>query len=120
MDMLVDTERDERSEDSHDDKGFTLIELLIVIVILGILAAVVVLSVRGITDKGQANACKAQYKALETAVEAFYAETGAMPADEPALVAANLLNEQSEWYDITNGDIDPVANPAKCTYDPVP
>ena len=34
------------------DEGFTLIELLIVIVILGILATVVVFSVRGLTDPG--------------------------------------------------------------------
>ncbi len=31
----------------REDRGFTLIELLIVIIILGILAAVVVFSVRG-------------------------------------------------------------------------
>jgi prepilin-type N-terminal cleavage/methylation domain-containing protein len=41
------------------DEGFTLIELLIVIVILGILAAVVVFAVNGITDRGEKSACKA-------------------------------------------------------------
>ena len=41
----------------NQDKGFTLVELLIVIVILGILATVTVFAVRGITDRGQDNAC---------------------------------------------------------------
>ena len=55
------------------DEGFTLIELLIVIVILGILATVTVFAVRGITDKGQANACQTDKKTFETAIEAYYA-----------------------------------------------
>ena len=40
-----------------EDHGFTLIELLMVIVILGVLSAVVVFSVAGINDKGEAAAC---------------------------------------------------------------
>ena len=43
--------------ENKQDKGFTLVELLIVIVILGILATVTVFAVRGITDRGQDNAC---------------------------------------------------------------
>ena len=56
-----------------DDGGFTLIELLMVIVIIGILAGIVVFSVRGINDTGEAAACKADLKTVETAVEAYYA-----------------------------------------------
>ncbi len=61
------------------DKGFTLVELLIVIVILGILATVTVFAVRGITDKGQTNACAVERRTLDTAIEAFFADTGADP-----------------------------------------
>ena len=57
------------------DKGFTLVELLIVIVILGILATVTVFAVRGITDKGQDNACAVEKRTLETAIESHYAST---------------------------------------------
>jgi prepilin-type N-terminal cleavage/methylation domain-containing protein len=59
--------------ENNQDKGFTLVELLIVIVILGILATVTVFAVRGITDKGQENACDVEARTLDTAIEAYYA-----------------------------------------------
>lgn len=60
----------------RNDNGFTLIELLIVIVILGILAAIVAFSVRGIVDRGDLSACKAEVKTVATAEEANYAKLG--------------------------------------------
>jgi prepilin-type N-terminal cleavage/methylation domain-containing protein len=60
----------------RQDSGFTLIELLIVIVILGVLAAIVAFSVRGITDRGETSACKAEVKTVATAEEAYYAKNG--------------------------------------------
>ncbi|MDO7867411.1 prepilin-type N-terminal cleavage/methylation domain-containing protein [Nocardioides jiangxiensis] len=61
------------------DDGFTLIELLIVIIILGILAAIVVFSVRGIADRGNTAACKTEVRTVETAAEAYYAKKGSYP-----------------------------------------
>jgi prepilin-type N-terminal cleavage/methylation domain-containing protein len=71
----------------NGENGFTLIELLIVIVILGILAAIVVFSVSGITDKGNTSACKADKATVETAVEAYYANQTTSPATYPADLA---------------------------------
>ena len=79
--------------------GFTLIELLIVIVILGVLSAVVVFAVGGISSKGNQAACNADVKSVETAQEAYYAGTGpllgngAYAASVGALVTAKLLRE---------------------------
>jgi len=70
---------------SKQDKGFTLVELLIVIVILGILATVTVFAVRGITDKGQENACDVEGRTLSTAIEAYYADND--QADPPTVAA---------------------------------
>ena len=58
------------------DAGFTLIELLVVITILGILAAVVGLSVSGTTDRGQDAAARTDAGIIRTAEEAYCAKNG--------------------------------------------
>jgi general secretion pathway protein G len=97
------------------EEGFTLIELLIVIVILGVLAAIVVFAVGGITDKGNTSACKSDLKTVETAQEAYYAQKGEYAASVDALVTAKLLREapSSTKYTITATDTGAVtASPA--------
>ena len=74
-------------DDHKSDKGFTLIELLIVIIILGVLAAIVVFSVQGITDKGATNACKASVATVDTAAEALIANT---PGTPPSIATITL------------------------------
>ena len=64
---------------ANEEAGFTLIELLVVIVILGILAAVVVFSVRGITDRGDDSACQATRTAILTGAEANFAQNNTNP-----------------------------------------
>ncbi len=86
------------------DRGFTLVELLIVIVILGILATVTVFAVRGITDRGKTATCQADKKTLETAVEAYWAQTGTNPS-EAQLVSSQLLVSLSPNYDVAAGVI---------------
>lgn len=87
----------------RDERGFTLIELLIVIVILGILAAIVAFSVRGITDRGEASACKAEVKTVATAIEAYYAKDGSYPTSvgdmaDPAVPELKFLRSDDTEY----------------------
>jgi general secretion pathway protein G len=80
-------------EARKNQSGFTLIELLIVIVILGVLAGIVVFAVSGITDRGNAAACKADWKTVQVASEAFYAKNNAHATaiDDAAHSATTLV-----------------------------
>ena len=111
----------------NHDEGFTLIELLIVIVILGILAAVVVFAVGGITDRGADSACQADFKTLEVAVEAYYAQIGDYPDDVAALLTNNstndslqLLRDAPEYAELTGTGGSVQVNTANYTGDSCP
>jgi len=54
-------------------QGFTLIELLVVVTILGILAAIVTLSLVGLTTNSNVQACNTDYKTVQAALDAFMA-----------------------------------------------
>ena len=71
------------------ESGFTLVELLIVIVILGVLAAIVVFSVRGINNSSTTSACSADVATVNSALEAYYAQNKAYPASLQALFSAS-------------------------------
>jgi general secretion pathway protein G len=88
-----------------NDEAFTLIELLIVIVVLGILAAIVIFGVGTFRSDSVNAACTADKKTVEIALEAYKAKTGAYPAnnDFAALVTAGYLKSAptSPEYTIT-------------------
>jgi len=60
---------EERGEETEE--GFTLIELLIVIVVLGILAAVTVFALSGTTAKSAQSACDADAQTVNVALVAW-------------------------------------------------
>jgi general secretion pathway protein G len=77
-------------EVGETDGGFTLIELLIVIVVLGILAAVVVFSLGGITSKSAVAACQSDGATLSTASAAYNAINGVNPTNNAAMVGTEI------------------------------
>lgn len=59
--------------------GFTIVELLIVIVVIGILAAITVVSFNGVTAKTRDTIRVNDMKSIQKAVELYYVDNGTYP-----------------------------------------
>lgn len=65
----------------QDERGFTIVELLIVIVVIGILAAITIVSYTGISGKANSNTAKANAQSVVQVVEAYAQDNnGAYPS----------------------------------------
>ncbi len=68
---------------NSSDKGFTIVELLIVVVVIGILAAIVTVAYTGISDRANASSFADGLKKVEKAFQLFVVQGGyaAWPRD---------------------------------------
>ena len=82
-------------------QGFTIIELLIVIVVIGILAALVITTYNGIQQKARDTERKTDINAVQGQVEAYQAENGMYPT------LANM--NDSAWRTTNLKGLDPAA-----------
>ena len=73
------------SRDRRRSRGFTLIELLLVLVILGVLAAIVVPKFAGRTEQAREAAARTQISTFGTVLDAFEVDNGYYPKGKGGL-----------------------------------
>ena len=76
-----------RSKYIRKSSGFTLIELLLVLVILGVLAAIVVPKFSGRTEQARRTAAVSQISTFGTALDAYEVDVGSYPQGKNGLSA---------------------------------
>jgi len=76
-----------KSEDRRSEKGFSLIELIVVLVILGMLAAVVGPKIVGKLSQSKEHIAKIQIAELESALQVFSFDIGRYPTTAEGLEA---------------------------------
>jgi general secretion pathway protein G len=85
-----------------DEEGFTLVELMVVIVIIGLLAAVVIFNVMPAADKARKTTAGVSVQQIDQAIEMYRLDNGRYPTNEEgiqALVTGRFLRrvERDPW-----------------------
>ncbi|MFB3895031.1 MAG: type II secretion system major pseudopilin GspG [bacterium] len=74
-----------------NQKGFTLIEIMVVVIIIGVLAALVVPQFTGRTERARIAAAKTQIDSLfSTALDMYEADNGTYPSTDQGLAALRV------------------------------
>jgi len=104
----------QRLHQKRTEEGFTLIELLIVIIVLGILAAIVVFAIGSTKGDSITSSCRTDAKAVELSMEAVNTSTGGYPVgavatDGTGTAAATAISPGAgallkSWPNVNNGD----------------
>ena len=96
-----------QNEKSHK-AGFTLIEVLLVVVIIGILAAIVLPRIGGRTKDAQIAAAKASIENLSLALDMYEVDNGAYPPSLQSLITkGSELNWKGPYLKKGEMPIDP-------------
>ena len=69
------------------ESGMTLIELTIVMVIIGLLAALVIPQFRGVVDDAKLKSAQSEIQVFESALQRYSIDVGDYPATEQSLIA---------------------------------
>ena len=89
-----------RPSPSTRGSGFTIVELLIVIVIIGILAAITIVAYNGIQNRARTSAAQSLAAQANKKVMAYQASEGSYPAD---LATAGVTDTSNLQYSVNNG-----------------
>jgi len=90
---------------SRIQAGFTIVELLIVIVVIGILAAITIIAFNGVQGRANDASVQADLKNIATALQSFAATEGAYPTSTQVYNSTMSVQVNKSAYSLatTNG-----------------
>lgn len=80
--------------------GFTIIELLIVIVVIGILAAIVIVAYNGVQDRARASSVKSDLASAKKTLMLYKVDHGTYPTNASSLADAGLKISNTSSYEM--------------------
>ena len=96
---------------NHRPAGFSLVEVMIVLVIIGLMAGVVTLSVRTYLVRAKVNTARREIATLCDALETWYAETGQYPTSDEGLEQLGKSSDRFPEPLLRGSPIDPWGTP---------
>jgi len=114
----------------RDDKGFTLIELMVVVLIIGILAAIAIPNFIAMQNRAKEGSTKANMHTFQLSTEDYGVQNDAIYADQASLIAlllpgagANFRNPFNQaagsgaaWEDRASESAAPAVTPGIVSY----
>ncbi len=85
-------------------RGFTIVELLIVIVVIGILAAITIVAFNGIQDRSRAAALKSDLTQVNKQLKLFQADNGRYPATVSTDCSASPDSATNKCLKVSSGN----------------
>ena len=91
----------------HLRRGFTLIELLIVVVILGVLAAVLIPQFTNASDDASLSAARTQLQTLRSQIEVYRAQRGQYPTSDGSSAGGDVDGNGTvdQWDDMIDAAV---------------